>query len=313
LVEKTGRPGEVVDDLQEVSITDLEYKSALSCWRSCHGLRLYRSKTVREALRLICSAPVPGLGGISYLEVINTLTKSGWEHHIFLSGGLVRDILRREVGNDVDITFSAPAAELAQSCQEHGYKCTLEGDYILIGDAQGPEYMEGMVMTHNAITPPQNSDFSMNWVFYDFCNDVVIDKTGFAVPAVIANRCEIPCPRDLWDSWVAINGSRVLFRYYKFLVRGYEYVDLEMAYIAERLLDFWSREPETTVAKGREVLGSMLLSQDKRVDRLRQLVSLSFSMVAKSQRQGCFPSANSWWQTGWLHLQPQLADFSMGA
>lgn len=315
-----------MDDLQEVSISELKNKSAMSCWRPCHGLRLYRSETVKKALRLICSAPVPGLGGTSYLDVFNTLTGSGWEHHIFLFGGLVRDILRRKVGNDIDVTFSAPAAELAEICGRHGFKCRLEGDYILIGDEMGNEYLEGMVITHNGITPPENSDFSMNWVFYDFCNDVVIDKTGYAVPAVIANRCEIPCAREKWDTWVQIGGARVLFRYYKFLVRGFEYEDAEMAFIAERLLDFWSQDAEGTVDIGKDTLGALLSSQDgAKLDRLRQLVFISFGLATKCRlgpqalaRQGSHgspagsralqdgsgpcSSASAWWQLGWLRM-----------
>jgi len=184
------------------------------------------------------------------------------------------------------------------------------------------------VVTHNGITPPENSDFSMNWVFYDFCNDIIIDKTGFAVQAVIANRCEIPCSRSKWDSWVSIGGSRVLFRYYKFLIRGYVYDDQEMAYIAEKLLGFWSRDPLDTILAGKEILGNLAGDVDK-MSRLRQLVFISFGMVtqspfttASSRRSvqvrsvsmgSCraptnnsdsnrFLSANSWWQKGWLRF-----------
>jgi hypothetical protein len=281
---------------------------------------------VTKALRLVCSAPVPGLRGVSYLDVFKKLTTSGWEHHIFLFGGLVRDILRRKVGNDIDITFSAPTVELAEICQTNGYKFKLDGDYILIGDEKGEEYLEGMVITHNGITPPENSDFSMNWVFYDFCNDVIIDKTGFAVPAVIANRLEIPCCRDKWDSWLAIGGSRVLFRYYKFLIRGFEYDPTEMAYIARKLLELWGNDAEQTIRNGREVLCSLVSAQDSsKIHRLQQMVSLSFGMADRTGRAKLgtlkrrnsspllcsgsvrltgvpFLTANDWWQNGWLHV-----------
>mmetsp|Transcript_3239 Transcript_3239/g.5242 ORF Transcript_3239/g.5242 Transcript_3239/m.5242 type:complete len:501 (+) Transcript_3239:51-1553(+) len=324
VVQQTGCPGAPVDDLVEVNINDLKNKSAMSCWRSCYGLRLFRSETVTKALRLICSAPVPGLGETSYLDVFHTLTHSGWEHHIFLFGGLVRDILRRKVGNDIDITFSAPAMELEEICHQHGFKCKLEGDYILIGDESGAEYLEGMVITHNGITPPENSDFSMNWVFYDFCNDVIIDKTGLAISAILANRCEIPCPRSTWDTWVRIGGSRILFRYYKFLIRGYAYNREEMAYIATRLLAFWSQDAEETVEIGRDTLSSLLSCTDTgKIESLRQLVFTSFDLVASEQtpqflrrqstagsflsarepraQSGCqFFSASCWWQRGWM-------------
>lgn len=304
VVQATGCQGEFVDDLVEVSVADLKHPSALSIWRPCRGLRLYQSKTVKKALRLICSAPVPGLGGASYLDVFHALTNSGWEHHVFLFGGLVRDILRRKVGNDIDITFSAPAAELAEICQDRGYSCQLEGDYILIGTNTGEEYLEGMVITHNGITGPENSDFSMNWVFYDFRNDVIIDKTGGAVPAIRANRCEIPCGRDKWDVWMGNSESRLCFRYFKFLSRGFEYDDLEMAYIGAKLLRFWTEDAEATIANGKEALAALLSTQDvDKLERLKQLVFTSFELAVESQwAQGAeclFQSASDWWQVGW--------------
>jgi hypothetical protein len=330
IVQKTGRAGELVEDLQEVSVADLKDEDALACWRSCYGLRLYRSQTVTQALRLICSAQVPGLGGVSYLDVFKKLTSSGWKHHIFLFGGLVRDIIRRKVGNDIDITYSAPAAELENLCKEKGWTCTLDGDYILIGEEQGEEYCEGMVVTHNGVTPPENSDFSFNWVFYDFVNDVIIDKTGWAVPAVIANRCEIPCVREKWHLWLQRGGSRVLFRYFKFLVRGYEYDDQEMKYIGENLLDFWRRDANETVEIGKDTLSSLIASGDaEKIERLRQLVFIAFKKAngrptsasapkrhsfsdalggrGKVERDGCFLSAASWWRKGWLRFIPDIA------
>eukprot|EP00928_Gymnodinium_smaydae_P020052 TRINITY_DN1773_c0_g4_i1.p1 TRINITY_DN1773_c0_g4~~TRINITY_DN1773_c0_g4_i1.p1 ORF type:complete len:520 (+),score=67.75 TRINITY_DN1773_c0_g4_i1:66-1562(+) len=304
-VQESACEGEFIDDLVEVSVSDLKHPSALSIWRPCDGLRLYRSNIVKKALRLICSAPVPGLGGTSYLDVFNSLTSSGWEHHVFLFGGLVRDILRRKVGNDIDITFSAPAAELADICQKRGYSYKLEGDYILIGSDVGEEYLEGMVITHNGITGPENSDFSMNWVFYDFRNDVIIDKTGSAVPAIQANRCEIPCKRHKWDVWIGKSESRLCFRYYKFLSRGFAYDSEEMAYIAAKLLQFWKKDPEAVIANGKEVLSSLITSQDvSKVELLRTLVLTSFDSAMKSQwapgPECAFQTASEWWQSGWL-------------
>jgi len=340
-IEQTGKVGELVDDLEEVATTDIEHKSAISYWRFCHGVRLFKSPSVTQALRLICSAPVPGLGQTSYLDVFGSLTDSAWEHHIYLFGGLVRDILRRKVGNDIDIAFSAPAVELDAMCQKNGsFKCSLDGDYILIGDEQGDEYLEGMVITHNGLQPSYHSDFSMNWLFYDFCNDVIVDKTGGAVPAIMRNSCDIPCPREEWDSWVRVNGSRVLFRYFKFLLRGYVYNDSEMAYIASRLLDFWQHSPEETVETGQIALGNAVPASDAaKTERLRQLVFKAFELaqtnvkarsgkgrstisagdsrshshahVTRPETVGNYKdeatssqffSANQWWQRGWSQL-----------
>lgn len=335
-VTRTGQPGEFVDDVKEVHVTEMSDKLAISYWRFCSGLRLYKSATVTKALRLICSAPVPGLGKTSYLDVFQTLTQTGeWENHIYLFGGLVRDILRRTVGNDIDIGFSAPAAELEATCQSAGYNCSLDGDYILIGDEEGDEYLEGMVISFNGIQPPEHADFSMNTLFYDFKNDVIIDKTGIGMPAVMANRCDLPCPRDRWKSWIDINGVRVCFRYYKFLLRGYDHTEHEMLYVTETLLDCWAREEQHTIDVGRIALGNLVeCKSEEKIEKLRQLVFQTFELAqrprpkakpgAASRRQSMhanfapgastsdllvggmgkssFFSAGSWWQKGWVPM-----------
>lgn len=326
VLEKTGRPGECVDDLQQISISDVKDKLAISYWRFCDGLSVYRSETVSKAMRLICSAPVPGLGDTTYLDVFATLSNSTWVNHIYPFGGLVRDVLRRTVGNDIDIGFSAPAAELENICQANGYACELEGDYILIGDGQGEEYLEGMVISFNGIQPPEHADFSMNTLFYDFTNEIIIDKTGTAVPAVVGNKLDIPCRKEKRQSWIDINGVRVCFRYYKFLLRGYEYDDEEMVYVTKKLLEFWSQDAEHTIEVGRIALGGLVGSDDtKKIEKLRQFVLKSFEMAnaqpklaqvssdkrasreedfdrSKSISSISFFTASSWWQRGWLIL-----------
>lgn len=331
VVESGGQKGEYIDDLVEIPIADIEDKHAISYWRFCQDMRLYRSKKVTEALRLICAAPVPGLGDVTYLQVFDTLTRgAAWEHHIYLFGGLVRDILRRTVGNDIDIGFSAPAGELEVACGTAGYVCDCDGDYIVIGDANGEEYLEGMVISFNGIQPPEHADFSMNTLFYDFKNDIVIDKTGTAVPAVMANRCDLPCPRDRWKTWIEINGVRVFFRYYKFVLRGYEYSDEEMLFVVQNLLEFWNRDAEQTIEVGRVALGGLVGSTDAdKIEILRQVVHTSFAMTQRKSAQplraptrkivrrvtitdpsdlselpmkGGFLSADDWWKSGWLVL-----------
>eukprot|EP00929_Paragymnodinium_shiwhaense_P067179 TRINITY_DN33814_c0_g1_i1.p1 TRINITY_DN33814_c0_g1~~TRINITY_DN33814_c0_g1_i1.p1 ORF type:complete len:620 (+),score=110.56 TRINITY_DN33814_c0_g1_i1:164-2023(+) len=287
VVERTGSAGEALDDVQEIPIADIKDKLALSYWRFCGDLRVYKSATVTEALRLICSAPVPGLGGTTtYMDVFRTLTKSPvWANHIYLFGGLVRDILRRTVGNDIDIGFSAPAAELEEICNSAGYTCRLDGDYILIGDEYGEEYLEGMVISFNGIQPPEHADFSMNTLFYDFTNDIIIDKTGLGVPAVLDNRCVLPCSRDRWQSWIDINGVRVCFRFFKFLLRGYGYLEHEMLYVTEVMLDCWTRDEETTMEIGRIALGNLVgCTDDAKLARLRELVLLGYNMVLHPRR-----------------------------
>merc|ERR1712113_877234 len=128
-------------------------------------------------------------------------------------------------------------------------------------------------ISFNGIQAPEHADFSMNTLFYDFSNDVIIDKTGIGMPAIMANRCDIPCPPDRWKSWIDINGVRVCFRFYKFLLRGYTYEDAQMKYVAETMLDFWNRDPENTIEVGRIALGNLVgCGKADKIEQLRLLV-----------------------------------------
>merc|ERR1740129_815265 len=83
-----------------------------------------------------------------------------------------------------------------------------------------------------------------------------------------------------------VNGVRVLFRYYTFLLRGYEADEVEMKYVADTLLDWWQRDPDHTMERGRDALDKLVGCQDAgKLDKLRQLVIKSFDTRASQQNQ----------------------------
>mmetsp|Transcript_100346 Transcript_100346/g.312137 ORF Transcript_100346/g.312137 Transcript_100346/m.312137 type:complete len:322 (-) Transcript_100346:318-1283(-) len=314
-MERTGPRGSVVDDLEEIPACEAKDTLALTYFRFCDGLKLYRSASVSKAMRLICSAPVPGLGKTTYMEVFRVLTKQRWQSHIYVKGGLVRDILRRNIGADVDISFSAPVNELGAICHQQGWPCGYWDcfNYIYIGNKSGEEYLEGMAIHHEGSEPDFHADFSMNTLLYDFCNDVVIDRYGIGLPAVIHNRVDIPRVRDKWDAWVARKGLQALFRYYKFLLRGYTYEESEMTYIVDRLLGFWAKDAANTVKEGRIALDKMVGCTDpSKIKSLQKWVYTSFEKASSRAdpkggggaegSDGCFSSAGLWWQHGWLPM-----------
>merc|ERR1712113_118059 len=123
-------------------------------------------------------------------------------------------------------------------------------------------------ISFNGIQAPEHADFSMNTLFYDFSNDVIIDKTGIGMPAIMANRCDLPCPQDRWQSWIDINGVRVCFRFYKFLLRGCTFDDRQMEYVTDELLKSWAHDAQHTIEVGREALGNLVGCQD--VDKIEK-------------------------------------------
>merc|ERR1711957_704629 len=129
------------------------------------------------------------------------------------------------------------------------------------------------------------------------------------------------------------NGSRVLFRYYKFLLRGCSYADSSLEYVAQHLLHFWMSDEKETINIGRIALGNLVGSSDtSQLERLHELVFKSFNMAMNKSKSAIsspksqaacldnadfphtenspihresspiFLSASSWWKFGWLNL-----------
>jgi len=306
-MESSGPRGCVVGDLVEVHPGEVEDKLAISYFRFCDGLRLYRSASVSKALRLVCSAPVPGLGETTYMDVFREMTKSDWEWHMYLKGGMVRDILRRIVGNDIDTSFTAPVNELGKVCDQQGYPCEYYDsvNYFFVGDRAGDEFLEGVTLYHEGGDAYFYADFSMNTLLYDFCNDLVIDRFGIGVPAVLENRVGIPQKPASWAAWLRVKGLQGLFRYYKFLLRGYTHDASEMAWITGQLLRAWEQDPEDTVQNGQRALKDLVGCTDAaKLEGLRQLVSMSFGEAPPPPGPDggsgrLFTSAELWWRRGW--------------
>lgn len=306
---KTGREGEMIDDLEEVPFWKIDDVLSIYFWRVMPGVRCYRSRTVTAALRAICSAPVPGLSGETYLDVFRTLTDSkhsGWPSHMYVWGGTVRDILRRKIGNDIDFVYTAPGKELEVICQKNNWMSSLSNGWLVIGQTKPDIFLEGMPITYNTITDESHGDFSMNWVFYDFCTDLIIDGHGSAIPAILQNKVEIPPCK--WDDWVNINGVYVLFRYYKFLIRGHTHDPNQMTYIINRIIKFWCADEQETKKQGRAALNNVVKNPNKEVlEELKKKVFESWELAERSWTEGLwerpkgglFASALSWWENGW--------------
>lgn len=309
VMECSGARGTMVDDLEELPVLEANDKLALTYFRFCHGLKLYRSTSISKAMRLICSAPVPGLGKTTYMDVFRGLTKQPWDNHVFVKGGLVRDILRRNIGADVDVSFTAPVNELGAICKQRGWVCGVYDafNYMYIGDKSGEEYLEGLPLYHECSEPDFHADFAMNTLLYDFCNDVIVDRYGIGVPAVINNRVSIPRIPAHWDNWVKTKGLAGLFRFYKFLLRGYTYEESEMTYIVDRILGFWAKDAADTVQEGQRALIGLVECKDSaKIESLKSWVYTSFEKATSSPTSdgsggsgASFSSAELWWQDGW--------------
>ncbi|KAK3235308.1 hypothetical protein CYMTET_54480 [Cymbomonas tetramitiformis] len=317
LIDETGAEGTFLDDVEEVSIASVRDPAALLYWRQFPELRLYKSRKCTRALTAICAAPIPRLNGKSYMEVFTEMgqIQSRWPAHAFLCGGLVRDVLRRKVGKDIDMVYSCAVEDLAQMCQNKGWLHKYKGigattnNYILIGteDDDNDEYLEGFILNYNANQHAFFQDYSMNTMLFDFVNGVIIDRGGDSVMAVQKNFLGIPAPRNLWDEWVQRDlAGWKLMRFFKFQLRGYTWDDEQLQFIVTRLAQHFEATPEETqfwvpiTFKGLE---------KKKVELVKRNVMSAYSMaMSLDALPGGLSQDNAaqdWWDKHFANGMPQ--------
>ena len=197
----------------------------MGLWRyHSEHLRLWRSASFDALMDALLATPVPGLRHgtagrrATYRDVFDAILGLDWPGDVYVVGGAVRDGLRREVPNDVDVAVSCPPSDLRTLCAARGWHFTSTGDYFLIGDRRGTEYLEGKDI-YAQLGPLHKGEFCMNAVAYDVRNRLLVDRSGHGIGDAVHRRIRIlePNPR-LWSWWI---DEGKLFRFYKFALRGY--------------------------------------------------------------------------------------------
>jgi len=244
-----------LSDIRECVLSELKHPGAVAPF---HGFdyRLYRSAKASSALRTLLHCSVPGTS-VSFEEMLSAIAlesspnNAQQQNYCYLIGGQVRDILRGQLSTDFDFNYSCSAREVALTTVARGwptkYKCigagVREPNYVLIGDEDSSCYLEGFCVDLNTHAC-YHDDFTMNFVFYDLKNDVIIDKTGRGVSDIRARSLRLTLSvGETFEAWAAENfspGNKEL-RYVKFFLRAetngepLSYDAEECAFIVESL------------------------------------------------------------------------------
>ena len=227
--------GMPIDDFKERQPKDIKAPGMMNMWRYHSNLKLWHSAEFNKMIDVLLGTPVPGLRTGSkratYKDVFDAILTLEWPGDVYIIGGAVRDSLRREIPNDIDISVSCPPIDLRKMCETRGWHFMSTGDYFLIGDKKENEYLEGKDIFAQ-LGPLYKGEFCMNSVVYDIRNRILIDRSGFGINDSIEKRTRIlePSPK-IWNWWL---DEGKIFRLYKFVMRGYQAFDDQIIFILEK-------------------------------------------------------------------------------
>ena len=214
--------GTFLDDLESVSINQVCHLPLFKLWRYHSDITLWKSTQFTQYVNQALQSTVPGITStqgepVTYREVFSQIQSLEWPGDVFLLGGVVRDLLMRKIPNDIDISVSCPPKDLQQLCDQNHWKFyTRNGNYFLIGNKEGTNYLEGKdIFSH--LVPDSKGEFCMNMIFYDIQNEILIDKTGRGIQDIQQNR--ISFSNHNWQQWFDLYK---FVRFYKFRLRGYQ-------------------------------------------------------------------------------------------
>jgi hypothetical protein len=234
-----------LSDLKERSVDSLAHPAAVEPWQA-FSFKLYSSSSATAALRALLRCSVPGTT-TNFDSILSAITKGSTQaapspvpgraaqrHYCYLVGGQVRDVLHGVVSADFDFNYSCSATEVALVCVGHEWPTKYKNiggasgaapNYVLIGDENSANYLEGFSLSFNATTECYKMDFRQNMLFYDLANDVIVDKTGHGVEDLRARALRLSCagaPGETFEAWVGATITPGLkeLRYIKFLLRA---------------------------------------------------------------------------------------------
>lgn len=218
----------VVSDLVEVEKSSLKSPGVVEPW-SHLPIKFWKSRAVTEAFDVVLEQIVPGTSA-SYKQIVSSIMSSGENTFCFLLGGMVRDILLGQVGNDFDFNYTCSAQDVARVCVDNAWPLrfyrvanNVTPNKVVIGDPDSDTYLEGFSITFDAIAPCYKQDFRRNLLYYDLTNHVILDKSGHSISDVQTGQLRFSCaPSTDFVQWAGVDGHRAdkMLRYVKFVVRA---------------------------------------------------------------------------------------------
>jgi len=271
-------------DVEKIGVKKIRYRETIDFWREFRNIKFYKSKTVTKVVHSILKTVLPDIG-VTYAEIINEFLNADWPIGIFLHGGLLRDILTSTIGNDVDITFTCSHLEMKEICDKKGWKSRIRENmpyWVVGGEVDFETKLEGFPLSFNGLAKYQVSDFAANTLYYDCKNEIIIDRYGKGVEAALKHQItlSVNSPEE-WDEWRNADyfvGAK-LFRFYKFIIRGFDYDVEEARYVQESIQKFVTDALQDAVQSCWRAVKSLAREQNSREKALEYKAKLRKSVV----------------------------------
>jgi len=190
-------------------------------------VRYYKSHMFDQRLHsLLISAKSPDSYGPKY--ILDTLAK---HTDLYIEGGVVRDLLRDQEINDIDILYTFQnKQQIAHICDELNLTCPIvyeepEKQYVY---TKFNDLIEGQTIHKINLANVEND---VNCLVYDYKHKVIIDPTGTGVLNNQKKQFRIVQPTfDAWFNRNDIVGkpdNKAPIRMFKMLNKGYSMEDHE--------------------------------------------------------------------------------------
>lgn len=214
------------------------------------SVRVFKQEKISKLFDIILARKVSGLRDVSFLQVLQEFYSANIP--VFIVGGAVGDVVTvandykmidiEQIENikDIDLGFGESAQTVLELMLKKGWKCSMnrQTGLISIGDKTGI-FLEGksinglnsdrytleietlVNMGTNLYIDTICRDFTMNSLWYDAMNRVIIDPTRHGLQDTLNKTLRVPVPWEDRMLWVKGNPTK-LIRYWKFIARGYQ-------------------------------------------------------------------------------------------
>ncbi len=205
---------------------EFESLNVMQPW-SHPSVQVFYHNSVPALFDIILARRVSGLRHISFLQVLQEFYFAGIP--VFIVGGAVRDVVTlasnyqmtniiEKIGSikDIDLGFGDSVQAVLDLMRKKGWKCSMnrQTGLISIGDKNGM-FLEGKSINGlksdrypldaetsanigaNLYVDVLSRDFTMNSLWYDAMNRVIVDPTGHGLEDALNKVLRVPVP---WEN-----------------------------------------------------------------------------------------------------------------
>merc|ERR1719499_128759 len=297
-------------DVEEIFPNQIVHTEAINYWREFEHIRFYKSPTVTRVIRQILQTKIPEIG-VSYQTIIDEFLQQPWPINIFLHGGLMRDIMTSTIGNDVDIAFTCLHREMKRICDNKKWPCTIREDipyWVIGGESNFETKLEGFPLSFNGLSRFHIADFACNTIYYDCKNQILIDRYGRGVDSALEKKLTLPIfqwdDRHKWRDTDFITGVK-MYRFFKFVTRGFDYDKKAAVYIQSSLIDFVECDSMAAESACFHALRKLARGQDSRQAALRYKEKLKTCVIdlhIDISDTGSKQEAEAYWAKSWERI-----------